>query len=73
LYDPRQINRGRPLTVDVHTSVLGLLSARLKARALIEVGFRRILVLDETRLRDGRSGDDTAEAHDRAPRLRGLA
>ena len=68
--------------VGVSRQTLNGLLARLQLDGLIEVGFRRIRVLDETRLRDKPSGDDTAGrsrhadtagAHDRAPRLRGLA
>lgn len=70
------------MTVDVHTSVLGLLEAPLAARGIVEVGFRRIRVLDEARLREEPGGEDTADrsrrtaaagAHDGAPRLGGVA
>ena len=80
------------MTIDVHTSVLGLLKQGAWFGALPpalqklipqesvvptdrkgQVRLRRILVLGETRLRNGRKGDDAADAHDRAPRRRGRA
>jgi CRP-like cAMP-binding protein len=66
----------------VSRQTLNGLLARLQADGLIEVGFRRIRVLDEARLRNERGSEDTADssrraaaagAHDGAPRLGGVA